>query len=154
MAKIAPACRMIYKFMSENYLTTLIIIETDGRFVHETKCRVGQDCSVEKYFKQKLLQSIMSTSIKISEKAKRVLDMIQAKITLATGRKYSQQELLDMIIESSDEDKEEMIRRLTKFQHLSEKEIDSLNKLSVDWKIRTKEEEIDLYLYGSKKERK
>ncbi len=96
----------------------------------------------------------MSTSIKISEKAKRVLDMIQAKITLATGRKYSQQELLDMIIESSDEDKEEMIRRLTKFQHLSKKEIDSLNKLSVDWKIRTKEEEIDLYLYGLKKERK
>lgn len=96
----------------------------------------------------------MSTSIKISEKAKRVLDMIQAKITLATGRKYSQQELLDMIIESSDEDKEEMIRRLTKFQNLSEKEIDSLNKLSVDWKIRTKEEEIDLYLYGLKKERK
>ena len=96
----------------------------------------------------------MSTSIKISKKAKRVLDMIQAKITLATGRKYSQQELLDMIIESSDEDKEEMIRRLTKFQHLSKKEIDSLNKLSVDWKIRTKEEEIDLYLYGLKKERK
>lgn len=96
----------------------------------------------------------MSTSIKISEKAKRVLDMIQAKITLATGRKYSQQELLDMIIESSDEDKEEMIRRLTKFQNLSEKEIDSLNKLSVDWKIRTKDEEIDLYLYGLKKERK
>ena len=96
----------------------------------------------------------MSTSIKISEKAKRVLDTIQARITLATGRKYSQQELLDMIIESSDEDKEEIIRRLTKVQRLSEKEIDSLNKLSVDWKISTKEGEIDLYLYGSKKERK
>jgi len=96
----------------------------------------------------------MSTSIKISEKAKRVLDTIQARITLATGTKYSQQELLDMIIESSDEDKEEIIRRLTKVQRLSEKAIDSLNRLSVDWKVRTKEEEIDLYLYGSKKERK
>ena len=92
----------------------------------------------------------MSTSIKIGEKAKRLLDTIQARITLATGRKYSQQELLDMIIESSDKDKE-MIRRLTKVRHLSENEIDSLNKLSVDWKISTKEEEIDLYLYGSKK---
>ncbi|MGH9877955.1 MAG: hypothetical protein ACRD5H_09970 [Nitrososphaerales archaeon] len=94
----------------------------------------------------------MSISIKISEKAKRVLDTIQARITLATGKKYSQQELLDMIIESSD-DKDEIIRRLTKVKPLSKKEIDALKKLSVDWGIHTKEEDIDLYLYGGKEEK-
>lgn len=94
----------------------------------------------------------MSISVKISEKAKRVLDTIQARITLATGKKYSQQELLDMIIESSD-DKDEIIRRLTKVKPLSKKEIDALKKLSVDWGIHTKEEDIDLYLYGGKEEK-
>ncbi len=95
----------------------------------------------------------MSISIKISEKAKRVLDTIQARITLATGRKYSQQELLDMIIESSDDNKEEIIRRLTKVKPLSKKQIDALKKLSVDWGIHTKEEDIDLYLYGGKEKK-
>ncbi|MGH9923337.1 MAG: hypothetical protein ACRD38_11355, partial [Nitrososphaerales archaeon] len=80
------------------------------------------------------------------------LDTIQARITLATGKKYSQQELLDMIIESSD-DKDEIIRRLTKVKPLSKKEIDALKKLSVDWGIHTKEEDIDLYLYGGKEEK-
>lgn len=93
----------------------------------------------------------MSTSIKISEKAKRVLDTLQARITLATGLKYSQQELLDIIIESSQEEEDEIIRRLAKFRKLSDKEIDSLLKSSVDWQVKTKEEEIDLYLYGGKK---
>jgi hypothetical protein len=92
----------------------------------------------------------MSTSVKISEKAKRILDTIQARITLATGMKYSQQELLDIIIESA-EDEEEIIRRLAKFKRLSGKEIDSLLKSSVDWQVKTREEEIDLYLYGGKK---
>jgi adenylate kinase family enzyme len=92
----------------------------------------------------------MSTSIKISEKAKRVLDTIQARITLATGKKYSQQELLDMIIESSDDNKEEIVRRLTKVKLLSKKEIDALKKLSIDWGVHTNEEDIDLYLYGGK----
>jgi len=27
---------MIYKFMSEDYLTTLVNIQTDGRFVHKS----------------------------------------------------------------------------------------------------------------------
>jgi hypothetical protein len=93
----------------------------------------------------------MSTSIKISEKAKRVLDTLQARITLATGLKYSQQELLDIIIESSQEEEDEIIRRLAKFRKLSDKEIDSLLKSSVDWQVKTREEEIDLYLYGGKK---
>lgn len=68
----------------------------------------------------------MSTSIKIGEKAKRLLDTIQARITLATGRKYSQQELLDMIIESSDDYKEDIIRRLTSVKALSTEEIDHI----------------------------
>ena len=93
----------------------------------------------------------MSISIKISEKAKHLLDAIQARITLATGKKYSQQELLDMIIESSGDKKEEIIRRLTKVQPLSKKEIDALKKLSVDWGIHTKEEDIDHKLYGNSK---
>lgn len=95
----------------------------------------------------------MSTSIKISEKAKRVLDTLQARITLATGKKYSQQELLDMIIESSDDNKEEIVRRLTKVKLLSKKEVDALKKLSTDWGVHTKEEDIDLYLYGGKEQK-
>ncbi len=34
--KLAPVCRKPYKFMGVNNITTLIIIGTDGRFVHKS----------------------------------------------------------------------------------------------------------------------
>ena len=55
----------------------------------------------------------MSSSVKISEDGKRLLETLQAKLVITTGRKYSQQELLDTIVRLSTEREDELIGLLT-----------------------------------------
>ena len=90
----------------------------------------------------------MITSVKISEEGKRILDVLQAKLILATGKKVSQQELLDMIVKFSAE-KEELIRLLAGVRlPLHPKDVEALLNMPTDWGVETREEEIDEYLYG------
>ncbi|MEM2144237.1 MAG: hypothetical protein QW279_02670 [Candidatus Jordarchaeaceae archaeon] len=91
----------------------------------------------------------MSTSVKISEESKRILEAIQARIVLKTGRKLSQQELLDMMVKSFDGRDEELIKLLgiVRFPLLPE-EIEKLMEIPEDWGVETSEEEIDRLLYG------
>ncbi len=98
---------------------------------------------------------VMSTSVKMDERAKRILDALQAQIVLSTGSKLSQQEILEEAIKFSSERGEEFIRRIAGVKiPLSQPDIDRLMKIPIDFGIRTREEEIDETLYGRRPRRK
>ena len=91
----------------------------------------------------------MSTSVKMSEEGKRVLDALQAKFVLATGKKVSQQELLDLLVKLSAEREEELFRFMAGVKlPLPPGMVEKLMNLPNDWRIETKEEEINRHLYG------
>ncbi len=48
----------------------------------------------------------MTTSVKVNEETKRLVDCLQARIVLATGRKPSQQEILYQILRLASEEEE------------------------------------------------
>lgn len=89
----------------------------------------------------------MSENIKINEKDKRIFDMLQAELTLKTGKKLTQQELFSSILEFVKSRKENFFGRLFKLP-LSEKDIKKIKNLQNDWGIRTTEAEIDATVYG------
>jgi hypothetical protein len=94
----------------------------------------------------------MSTSVKISVEAKKLLDKLQAKVVLSIGRKPSQEEVLDAILRLSTERQDEIITRLAGVKlPLSARETEQLMAVPEDWGVRTKEEDIDEILYGPKR---
>ncbi len=96
----------------------------------------------------------MSSSVKISEDTKRILEAIQARIILKTGRKFSQQELLDTMVRTFEGREEELIKipGVVKLP-LHPDEVEKILKIPRDWGVETEEEEIDRALYGGEGER-
>lgn len=93
----------------------------------------------------------MTTSVKMSEEGKCTLDILQAKILLATGKKLSQQELLDLLVKLAAQREEELVKIIAGVKlPLPPEELEKLMKLSTDWEVKTKEEDIDEILYGLK----
>jgi len=93
----------------------------------------------------------MSTSVKISEEGKRLFDKLQARFVIATGKKVSQQELLDTLVRLSTEWEDELFGLITGVRlPLPPEEIEELMKKPTDWGVETREEEIDIHLYGRK----
>jgi hypothetical protein len=91
----------------------------------------------------------MTTSVKMSEEGKNVLDTLQAKILLATGKKLSQKELLDLLVKLSAQQEDELVKLVAGVKlPLHPDELEKLIKLPTDWGIKTKEKEIDLILYS------
>ncbi|RQG95016.1 hypothetical protein [Natrarchaeobius oligotrophus] len=91
----------------------------------------------------------MSTSIKVTDATKSRLEELQAEIRLETGRNVTQQELLERIVTSSYESKDELIDSFRdEFEPLSDEEIEQWLSGTVDSGLETKEEEIDDVLYG------
>ncbi|HMB49501.1 hypothetical protein [Natronoarchaeum rubrum] len=90
----------------------------------------------------------MSTSVKISERAKSRLEELQAEIRLETGTKVTQQELLDRLVEESYESKDELVDSYRDdFEGLSEEEIDRWMSGTVASENPVDEDEIDEVLY-------
>lgn len=95
----------------------------------------------------------MSTSVKMSEEGKRVLDALQARILLATGEKISQRELLDRLVKFSAQRIDELVNLIAGVNlPLPSDQIEKLMALPTNWGVDTKEEEIDVYLYGQKRD--
>lgn len=91
----------------------------------------------------------LTTSIKISDKSKKILDRLQAKITLLRDKKVTLQEILDNILELMEENEDLLLEKLEKLTFpLGKKELDNLINLPWDFGVRTSEEEIDKILYG------
>jgi len=85
-------------------------------------------------------------TVKMSDEAKKTLEKLQAKITLKTGEKISQQQLLDEIIRLSERNEEQLIKQITS-PPLGDEEINRLLRIPMDWGVETVEEEIDTALY-------
>jgi hypothetical protein len=93
----------------------------------------------------------MSTSVKISGESKRLIDTLQARLVIATGKKISQQELLDTLVRLSTERKDELFGLIAGVRlPLTPEEVEKLMKIPTDWGVETREEEIDTILYGLK----
>jgi hypothetical protein len=92
----------------------------------------------------------MSENIKIHEKDKHIFDMLQAELTLKTGKKITQQELFSWLIEFVRSKKDNFFGRLSKLP-LSEKEKKKIRSIPTDMGVKTSEEEIDLVVYGAKR---
>lgn len=90
----------------------------------------------------------MSENIKIHEKDKHVFDMLQAELTLKTGKKITQQELFAQLIEFVKARKDNFFGRLSKLP-LSEKEKKKIRSIPIDMGVETSEEEIDFIVYGA-----
>jgi uncharacterized protein (DUF342 family) len=102
---------------------------------------------VEKY--SILNGDLMVTSVKLSEQSKQVLDALQAEVTLKSGEKISQQELLELLLADARGRKEELISKIKRPKvPLSDKEIKKILSLPRDWGVVTCEDDIDKYLYG------
>ena len=94
----------------------------------------------------------MATSVKMDEHTKSRLEELQAEIKLETGRKVTQQELLDRLVDRAFDSKEEFVdsfREGDEWEGLTEEEIERWLSGTTDWGVETTEEEIDEILYGS-----
>ena len=94
----------------------------------------------------------MATSVKMDERTKSRLEELQAIVKLATGRKVSQQELLDRLVQQAYDSREafvESFRTDDEWEGLSEEEIERWLSETTDWGVATSEEDVDETLYGS-----
>ena len=91
----------------------------------------------------------MSTSVKVTETTKSHLEELQAEIRLETGRKVTQQELLERIVTSSYESRDGLIDSFRDdFEPLSDDEIDRWLSGTIGSGVETPEDESDDVLYG------
>jgi hypothetical protein len=55
----------------------------------------------------------MTTTIKIDEDTKSRFDKLQARILIETGKKLTQQEILELLLEHAEKDEEELLLKLS-----------------------------------------
>jgi hypothetical protein len=94
----------------------------------------------------------MATSVKMAADTKSRLEELQAAITLETGTKVTQQELLARIVDHAFDSRDDLIdsfRDDDDWEGLSRAEIEQFLSGTTDWGVETTEEEIDEILYGS-----
>lgn len=91
----------------------------------------------------------MATAVRMDAETKDRLEELQALIKLETGRKVTQQELLQRLVEHGLSDQEEIVDAFrTPRLPLSGDEVEALLSGASDWGVETTEEEIDEVLYG------
>lgn len=91
----------------------------------------------------------MATSVKMDERTKSRLEELQAEIKLQTGKKVTQQALLERLVDGAFESKSAFIESFREQKlPLSTEEKERFFLETSDWGIETTEEEIDQILYG------
>ena len=93
----------------------------------------------------------MATSVKMDERTKSRLEELQALVKLATGRKVSQQELLDRLVDRAYESREELVdsfRENDEWEGLSEAEIEQWLSGTMASGSAIDEDDVDEVLYG------
>ena len=85
---------------------------------------------------------------------KEIIDKLQAKLTLQIGRRFTQQEIVDLCIEFAQENFEELINRASNIPRLTPqladqilKQIDGLDEVPYDLSLSTASE-IDKDIYS------
>jgi hypothetical protein len=87
----------------------------------------------------------MTTSIKVTDLTKRNLERLQAKILLEFGKKFNQQELIDLLVRLGDNNLNLILASPIKHNFAT---IARIKSLIGPWKIETTPEIIDNELYG------
>jgi hypothetical protein len=91
----------------------------------------------------------MTTSVKMDEETKSMLERLQAEIRLETGRKVTQQELLSRLVADAYDSKAEVIDSFRETTvPLSAEERAAFHEGTVSSGTKTDEEDIDDVLYG------
>ena len=91
----------------------------------------------------------MPTTVKIDPKFKREIDKLQAKVTMKTGEKITQQELLVRILKFVIKNEQEFFKNfIFDWTPLSDSEWKKIKAFITDFGIETKESTIDTELYG------
>lgn len=89
----------------------------------------------------------MSTTVRIRDEDKRVLDRLQARITLETGEKLPLEEVLHRVVSVAEAHAPELTIDDTP-PDLSEERKEEIASMGVHTGVRTREEDIDDILYG------
>ena len=93
----------------------------------------------------------VSTTVKISKDYKERLDKLQASLLIATGKKVSLQELLEILVQLGVDQESALKERLTGESQPKNNELTSkILNMPSDWGIETSEETIDKIIYGDK----
>lgn len=91
----------------------------------------------------------MATAVKMDEETKSKLEALQAEITLKTGRKVTQQAILERLVESAYASKAELIDSFRDGSTaLSADEVEQFFDATFQSGIETDEDDIDDILYG------
>lgn len=91
----------------------------------------------------------MGTTVKVSDNFKKELNKLQAKVTLKTGGKISQNELLDRIVQFIITNEEQFFQEIIfNWKPLSDSEWEDIADLIADFGVDTDEQSIDRELYG------
>lgn len=85
----------------------------------------------------------MTTTIKVSNETKQLLDMLQAKMTLTSRKKKTLTELIDTITRIALRHENELIET----EKLSPLEKDPAMKPPLDWGVKTDASKVDEYIY-------
>jgi len=91
----------------------------------------------------------MPTTVKIDPEFKKEIDKLQAKVTMKTGEKITQQELLVRILQFVIRNEEEFFRNfIFDWKPLPDSEWEKMKESITDFGKITKETTIDTELYG------
>lgn len=85
----------------------------------------------------------MTTTIKVSDETKHLLDMLQAKMTLTLHKKKTLTELIDIITRLALRHENELLET----DELPPLENDPAMKPPLDWGVKTDASKIDEYIY-------
>jgi len=120
--------------------------------------REGRSSVVEKFIEDKSIPaggSLMTTSVKLNDRDKEKLERLQALVTLRTGEKITQQELLRILIGEALLKVDEFFDRISEQKlPMPDEEYERILSLVDDWRVETSWEDIDQILYGAKSRRK
>ena len=86
----------------------------------------------------------MTTTIKVSDETKHLLDMLQAKMTLTLHKKKTLTELIDIITRLAMRHENELLET----RELPPLEKDPAMKPPLDWGVKTDASKIDEYIYN------
>jgi hypothetical protein len=96
-------------------------------------------------------QPVAETTVKISQKTRRELDALQAKIQLKSGRRLTKGSIVGGLVRDALEQEDEPLIMLRAPEYpLPEKIRKMIRNASFDWGVETKEEDIDRILYGER----
>ncbi|MDZ7850696.1 MAG: hypothetical protein U5K70_07850 [Halodesulfurarchaeum sp.] len=91
----------------------------------------------------------MSTAVRMDEETKSRLEELQALIKLETGKKVTQQEILERLVDDAYESRDAIIESFeTSTVPLSKAEISRMQAGRIESGVETTEDDIDEILYG------